>query len=137
MIVNTKVRYGLRTMIEIAKHSSETGVLQKDIAVIQNISVKYLDHIISGLKISGLVTHAGGRKKGYKLTREAKNITIYDIWRAVQPEVCIIECLSPSITCERSAECTVKSYWGDLNTIIIDYLRSTTLHDLLTSPIPV
>jgi Rrf2 family protein len=137
MIINTKVRYGLRTMIEIARHNSDTGVLQKDIAVIQNISVKYLDHIISGLKISGMVTHVGGKKKGYKLTKEPKNITIYDIWRAVEPEICIIECLSSSITCERSEECTVKSFWGDLNTIIIDYLRSTTLQDLLNSKTPI
>ena len=42
MKINTKIRYGLRTMIEIANAQDDNGVLQKDIAKNQNISLKYL-----------------------------------------------------------------------------------------------
>lgn len=133
MIINTKVRYGLRTMLEIAKHSAEAGVFQKDIAANQGISVKYLDHIISGLKISGLIVNAGGKKKGYKLTKNPQDISVYDVWRAVAPEICVIECLSPHVTCERSAECTVRPFWRELNAQIIEYLNSTSLQSLLNS----
>lgn len=133
MILNTKVRYGVRTMMEIASQSAETGILQKDIAVNQGISVKYLDQIISGLKIAGLIINVKGKKTGYKLTKVPSDITIYDIWRAVQPEICILGCLSDSIECSKSKECKVRPFWKNLNTLIIDYLESTTLEQLLES----
>jgi len=39
MRVNTKIRYGLRTIIEIANTTDPNGVLQKDIAKNQHISL--------------------------------------------------------------------------------------------------
>lgn len=121
--------------MEIARHHPEAGVLQKDIAANQGISVKYLDPIILGLKIAGLITSAG-RRKGYVLTREPKDISVYDIWRAVNPELCIVECLSPNISCGRLPGCPVQAYWGQLNKTIIDYMSSTSLQSLIDSPAP-
>ena len=37
MKINTKVRYGLRTLIELALHDSEGGMLQREIAINQII----------------------------------------------------------------------------------------------------
>ncbi|HBK42488.1 MAG TPA: Rrf2 family transcriptional regulator, partial [Porphyromonadaceae bacterium] len=64
MKINSKIRYGLRTMIEIACCKEPTGILQKDIAKNQNISVKYLDYIISALKLKGLISNTKGRGSG-------------------------------------------------------------------------
>lgn len=135
MIVNTKVRYGLRTILEIAMSSGASGILQKDIAVNQEISVKYLDQIISSLKIAGLIANVGGRKTGYRLTRQPSAITVYDVWRAMQPDICILDCLSETYTCDRSRECMVKPFWNDLNQLIIGHLQATTIKDLLESKV--
>ncbi|MCK5464211.1 MAG: Rrf2 family transcriptional regulator, partial [Bacteroidales bacterium] len=47
MKFNTKTRYGLRTMIELAMQGNGKGVLQKEISERQEISLKYLDQIIA------------------------------------------------------------------------------------------
>ncbi len=133
MIVNTKVRYGLRTMVEIASHYPQSGVLQKDVAASQDISIKYLDHIIMSLKIAGLITNIGGKKQGYKLSKEPKDISVYDVWRAVNPEICLVDCLSPNVSCKRAEDCPVKTFWGNLNSSVINYLKSTSLQNLLDS----
>ncbi len=130
MMINTKVRYALRALLEMAENADEGGVLQKDIAASQNISVKYLDHIIAELKTAGLIAGLGGRK-GYVLTRDPKEITVYDVFRAVQPELFIVECLSPSVVCDRAAACPVRVYWDSLNRTIIDHMRSATLASML------
>lgn len=131
MKFSTKTRYGVRAILEIALSDSENGIYQKDIAKNQNISYKYLDHIITALKVAGLVTKAGGRKSGYILTRKPEEITINDIHNAFEPGVCVVDCLSNSYHCKREGTCASKGFWGQLNKTIIEYLKSTTLKDLM------
>ena len=129
MKINTKIRYGLRTMIEIACCKEPTGILQKDIAKNQNISVKYLDYIISALKLKGLIINSKGRGSGYMLTRPADQITMLDIYTAFE-QIVIIECVKNRSFCERATHhCTANNYWKQFHHQIIEILSSKTLED--------
>lgn len=130
MKFNTKTRYGIRTMMEIALQESHKGVLQKDISQNQNISFKYLDQIISALKVAGLITNLKGKKSGYTLTRPASEITIYDIHKAFEPDIAIVDCLSEMIDCSSENFCAPRDLWEGLNERIIDYLKNYTLEKL-------
>ncbi len=116
-------------MLEIAR--GESAILQKDIAENQGISNKYLDQIVHSLKTAGLISNARGKKSGYVLTRDPGKITLYDIHRAFDPEVCLVECLSENIKCELSDTCQAQPVWSGLNKIVIDYMRSVTLESVL------
>ena len=131
MKFSTKTRYGVRAILEIAMSDSENGIYQKDIAKNQNISYKYLDHIMNSLKVAGLITKASGRKSGYVLTRKPEEITINDIHNAFEPGVCVVDCLSHNYSCKREGKCASKGFWGQLNNQIIEYLKATTVKDLL------
>lgn len=131
MKFSTKTRYGVRAMLEIAKCDSENGIYQKDIAKNQNLSYKYLDHIINSLKVAGLVTKAAGRKSGYVLTRDPSEISINDIHNAFEPGICVVDCLSHNYNCKKEQQCASRGFWGQLNNQIIDYLKSTSLQDLM------
>ncbi len=122
-------------MVEIALNESGKGIYQKKIAENQDISVKYLDHIIHALKASGLITNIKGKKSGYILTRQPSEITMYDIHNAFEPGICIIDCLSPNISCDREDKCAAKGFWGKLNNQIVDYFKSVTLEDLVNEQI--
>ena len=130
MKFNTKTRYGLRTMMEIAMHGSEKGVYQKEISERQEISFKYLDQIISSLKASGLITNSEGRMSGYILSRDAEEINVYDIYKAFQHELMIIDCLSGEGNCKRDQACATREFWSGLNDLIVNYMESTKLDDL-------
>lgn len=130
MKINTKTRYGLRTMIQIGMHNQK-GVLQKDIAKSQNLSEKYLDHIIAGLKSAGLITNVGGKGSGYKLTKNIEDIRIYDIYKAFNDHIKINECLDPEISCNREQHCSARMYWQDLNQTIKQHLEETRLNQLV------
>ncbi|HAF30716.1 MAG TPA: Rrf2 family transcriptional regulator [Bacteroidales bacterium] len=131
MKFNTKTRYGVRTMLEIAINASPKGIFQKDIAKNQNISVRYLDHIIAALKAKGLIISVRGHKSGYTLTRKPCDITLYDIHNAFEPGINIVDCLSESKECEKENSCASRFFWDELNTLIVNYLESKTLQDLL------
>lgn len=131
MKISTRIRYGLRTMLEIAQHHSTKGVLQKDIANKQALSNKYLDHIVHGLKTSGLIINVKGKKSGYRLTRNPSEITVLDVYYALEPNLCLVECLSCDVVCERQPACLTQGLWKQLNNLIVNYFRSITLEDLL------
>ena len=130
MKISTRTRYGIRTMLEIAMNNSNKGIFQKDIAKNQEISNKYLDHIIQALKTSNLISNSKGKKSGYILTRKPSEITILDIHNAFESGICLVECLSGNYHCDREIGCLTKGFWGNLNNLILDYFRSITLDDL-------
>jgi len=128
---STKIRYGLRAMITIAIKGKDDGVLQKDIAADQDISLKYLDHIINALKVSRLIKNTRGRKSGYILTKDPGSITVYDIHNAFEPGLNIVECLEDKSCCQRTSRCATRDFWSKLNNLLIDNLKSKTLADLV------
>lgn len=131
MKINTKIRYGLRTMLEIAKAPDNEGILQKDIAKNQNISLKYLDSIISSLKLKGLIHNTKGRGSGYALTRNPKEITMLDIYTAFE-KIEVIECINNMSYCERSLhDCKAKSFWTEFSREYVQLLKNKTLDDII------
>lgn len=130
MKFNTKTRYGIRTMVELAMHWKGEAVFQKEISERQEISFKYLDQLISSLKASGLIANAGGRMSGYVLSRDPEDIHIYDVYKAFQPELAVVDCISEEGVCNRKGICATKEFWEGLNRLIIEYLERTSLKDL-------
>lgn len=124
-------------MIEIAKGGPDRGVFQKDIAISQELSLKYLDQIIQSLKTAHLINSARGRKSGYVLTKKPSEITIFDIHRAFEPGICLVECLSGNFQCKLNNQCCAQGFWGQLNNLIIGYFKAVTLEDLMNGRVHV
>lgn len=135
MKFSTKTRYGLRAILEIALNDSENGIYQKDIAANQDISYKYLDHIINSLKVAGLVAKAAGRRSGYVLTRKPSEITVFDIHNAFEPGICVVDCVSENYNCERKRICALYGFWGELNRQFVQALKSTTIEELMNEQV--
>lgn len=132
MKINSKIRYGLRTMIEIACCHEPSGILQKDIAKNQNISVKYLDYIISALKLKGLISNSKGRGSGYVLTRSPEEITMLDIYTAFE-QIVVIECVNNKSFCERATHsCTANNYWKQFSRQLVEILSAKTLDQIIS-----
>lgn len=131
MKFSTKTRYGIRAMLEIASDKSGNGVLQKDIALNQDISVKYLDHIISGLKAANLICNVKGKKSGYILTKSPDEISIYDIHNAFENGICVIDCVSMNYECDKEGSCGAQVFWKGLNKVVEEYFHKTKLQDVI------
>lgn len=131
MKFSTRTRYGIRTMLEIGLNYEKGGILQKEIAANQEISYKYLDNLIHALKTADLITDAHGRISGYTLTRPPSQITMFDIHKALEPALCVVDCISIHFSCNRSDDCTAKGFWSDLNNQIISYFKGVTLQEMV------
>ena len=128
MKFNTRMRYGLRCMIEIALADKTSGILQKDISRNQNISRKYLDQIILALKSSGMIENTAGRGAGYKLGKNAGQKSVYDIYKSFESELKVTDGLDDD--CMANNSCAAREYWKDLNNHIKEHMQSVTLKEL-------
>ena len=125
MKFNTKTRYGVRVVFQLALNvNREGGTLQKEIAESQYVSIKYLDQIISSLKKAGLIINVGGKKSGYVLARPANEITVYDVYSAFEDNLAIIDCLLTDGECPKKGMCVMKDYWCELNETIRNSMKS-------------
>jgi len=131
MKFNTKTRYGLRTILELSlNENTSEGVFQKEISRKQDVSIRYLDHIVAKLKACGLIVNVGGKKSGYRLTRPAREISIYDVYLAFEGEMAIIDCLVPGKECPQKRTCVLRGFWCDLNDTIKSSMKSMNMEIL-------
>lgn len=131
MKLSTRSRYGVRLMYELAIAVSRKPVILKDIAARQEISEKYLSKLIIPLKGAGMIISTRGAQGGYTLARDPSNITLLQIVRSLEGDITPVQCVNDTEMCSRSLECPVRSVWIGLDKVILDYLESITLEDLV------
>lgn len=84
MRISSKGRYGIASMINIAQHKPNEFVTVSSISEKLGISKIYLEQVFSLLKRGNLVISTKGSQGGYQLTKEAKNINLYEILVAIE-----------------------------------------------------
>lgn len=101
-----------------------------EIADSYNIPKAFLSKIFQKLTKADLIYSRQGKKGGFKLTGQPKNISLMDIYNAIHGSLAINVCLDQKDVCERMAFCGIKSIWNEINQVIIDRLKGTTFADL-------
>ena len=132
MRISTKGRYAVRLLLDIAMNDMAEPVRLKDTAERQNISMKYLEQIISILVRAGIVNSIRGPQGGYRLAREPKDYTVGMILRCVEGSLAPVACLEDEMNeCERRSGCVTLRIWQELNAAINGVVDKYTLQDLV------
>lgn len=136
MMISTKGRYALRVMIDLAQNGEDEYISLKDVAKRQNISMKYLEIIVSTLNKGDMLKSLRGKNGGYKLAKEPREYTIGEILKLTEGTLAPVMCLEEgSEICQRSDDCITLPLWKKLDNVINDYLNSVTLEDVIHSRI--
>lgn len=133
MMISTKGRYAMRVMADLAEHIGETVPLS-DIAKRQEISLKYLEAIVSALSRAGLIESQRGKSGGYRLNRKPEEYTAREILEVTEGGLVPVNCacLTKGEECKRSRLCPSLPVWQKLDKLIYDYLDSVSLSDLIS-----
>ena len=134
MRITTKGEYGLRIMIELARHHGEGPIYMGTIAENQFISKKYASQLVTSLKATGLVRAVRGRSGGYVLSRHPSGITARDILVALEGPTAVTECADERVQCPRSETCPARGLWKEVSGAIDKVLVRTTLARLAGVP---
>lgn len=135
MMISTKGRYALRVLICLSEQRDKGLIPLKSIASEQNISQKYLEHIMTMLSKADFVVSSHGKGGGYKLKYPPEKYTMTDILKLTEGTLAPVACLeAEENTCERKNECKTLPVWQGLYKCINDYLDGITLADIVNSP---
>lgn len=133
MKLNTKGRYAVMAIADLARHGAERPVSLADIAGRQEISLSYLEQLFARLRRAGLVKSVRGPGGGYRLARTAAETRIAEIILAVDEPIKATRCdLSSPIGCTgQSGRCITHDLWEELTRQIHIFLSSVSVADVL------
>ena len=131
MKLSTRGRYATRALLDLASHQEEEPVLLKDIAQRQQISLRYLEHLITPLVTAGIIRSTRGVRGGVWLGKPPQEIKLSEVIRLLEGSIAPVECVNNPEICIRSELCVTRDIWGELRKAMDDVLESTTLQNLV------
>jgi Rrf2 family transcriptional regulator, iron-sulfur cluster assembly transcription factor len=130
--LNTKGRYAVMAMADLAKYGATEALPLSAIADRQQISLAYLEQLFLKLRRARLVESARGRSGGYRLARPAAGISVAEIMAAVEEGVRMTRCHGEeAIPCVAGQRCLTHGLWDALGEQISAFLESVSLADVI------
>jgi Rrf2 family protein len=128
-----KADYGLMALKFIAEHPESLSLSAKDVAEAYHIPPQLLAKILQRLAKEGLLRSHAGMNGGYTLARSAKEITAFEVIRAIDGPLFITSCATESGLCDLTNSCTIKEPLARVNESISDVLKKIRISDLVES----
>lgn len=130
MKLSTRGRYALRLMLDLALQPEGESISLKTIAQRQNISLKYLEQIVTPLSRGGFLQANRGAQGGYMLTRTPEEYTVGMILRTIEGSLSPVACLEEG-TCQRQCYCATVEVYRKIDKAIDQVVDGITLKDLV------
>jgi len=131
MKLSTRGRYGTRALLDLALQEGEEPVLLKDIAQRQQISLRYLEHLITPLVTAGILRSTRGPRGGILLAKPPEEIRLSEVIQLLEGSIAPVDCVNDPKACPRSSLCATRDIWIELKNLMNGVLQSTTLQDLV------
>ena len=133
MKLNSKSRYAVMALADIANFNKKYPVSLRDISLRQNISLVYLEQIFLKLKKNNIVKSIRGTNGGYILTNDPNQIKLSSIFSAVDEKVKQVQCKKESKKGYngKSTKYITHYLWNELEIYINDFFEKKNLGDLL------
>jgi Rrf2 family transcriptional regulator, iron-sulfur cluster assembly transcription factor len=132
MRLNTRSRFAVTAMIDIALRDNAGPISLADIGARHHVSLSYLEHLFSKLRRCGLVESTRGPGGGYSLARSGEAISVADIIGAVEanpgksgrPE-------KSAPQPDGSSSGMTQDLWASLNARMTEHMQSISLRKLV------
>jgi Rrf2 family protein len=137
-----KADYGLMALKYLAEQSGHAASegdepaqarSAKDIAEAYHIPPPLLAKILQTLTRAGLLVSHAGTNGGYALARRPKDISAFEVIRAIDGPLFITSCITIHGTCDLAGHCTIKEPLRKVNDSIKDLLSGIRISDLAES----
>jgi Rrf2 family protein len=134
MKITAQEEYGLRCLLQLARHAGPEPLTVGAISEQEGLSVPYVGKLMTTLRQAGLVESVRGRGGGYALTRPADQVTVIQALESLgthffKSGFCETHNGS-SDACVHLGDCSIRSLWGVLGQLVDRVLGQTTLADL-------
>lgn len=132
MKFSAQEEYGLRCLLQIARQPGGAGLTIPEMSQAENITETHAAKLLRILRTSGFLKSARGQVGGYTLARPADQIYVSDVLAALGGRL-FGDDFCGRHTCNHPPDCSVRSLWNTIQTVVDRALARTTLKDLIES----
>lgn len=135
MKITAQEEYGLRLLIRIASCRDHSGMSIPQLSEAEGLTSHYVAKLTRTLRIGGFINSTPGYKGGYVLAVPAKEININQVLKTLggalfDKDFCASHTGALKM-CTNSVDCSSRSMWQMVQSIIDQFLDKITLHDLV------
>ena len=135
MRITAQEEYGLRCILQLASAPPGEPLTGSEIARREGLSYPYAEKLLSILKKAGLIKGLRGVKGGYMLARQAEQITLGDVCRALggfQASQDICRRYTGNLkTCVHDDDCGIRPVWKGITGYVIEVMDSISVSQIL------
>ena len=135
MQFSSQEEYGLRCLLRLAQQGPGASVTINEISQAEGISVPLTAKMMRILREGGLVTSERGQSGGYRLARAPEEITAKQALATLGGDLFGGEFCGKFAgqeeLCTHSINCSIRSLWRAVQSVVDQLLSRTTLSDLI------
>ncbi len=136
MRVTAKSDYALRALIEIARRTDSGPVSAEEIGRLQDIPHGFLQAILADLRRAGVLVAQRGQSGGWRMNKDADQVTVADVIRAVDGPLVSIYGLRPEAVEYNESAAVLQHVWIASRRSLRDVLESVTVRQLADGKLP-
>ena len=138
MIINQCVEEGVYVVLLLSLQKDHQPLRSTELSTILCVSDSYLKKILRKLVLADIIVSNPGREGGFQLSRSVEEITLFDIYTALEGRYCDLKMtgIGKRIFIYgrefSQGEDAVVSVFGQANEAFLDELRSLSLSELVS-----
>ena len=132
MRLTTKGRYAVTAVLDLAFHQKDGPVSLAAISERQHISLSYLEQLFAKLRRNDVVSSTRGPGGGYRLKRDASDISVSDVILAVDEDCQMAKCDDVD-ACNGDYQCLTHDLWQELSDEIRSFLDGISLAEVMAN----
>ena len=136
MRVSAKSDYALRALIEMASRADGRAVSAEELGRLQEIPHGFLQAILADLRRSGILVAQRGQSGGWRMGRDADQVTVADVIRAVDGPLVSVYGLRPEAVEYNDSAAVLQHVWIASRSSLRDVLEKVTVRQLADGKLP-
>lgn len=137
MKFSSQEEFGLRCLLRIGMSTSQNGLTIPEISQMEGLSTANAGKLLRALRLGGFIESTRGQTGGYKLARPANEIIIGEVLSVLGGKLfesgfCDIHA-GTEIICTHTIDCSIRSLWRTIQSLLDGVLSKLTLKDLIGS----
>jgi Rrf2 family protein len=136
--ISARTEYAVRAMLALAQaQARDAGPLSVEtLAQQQDLPRKFLEAIVADLRAAGVVVSTRGARGGYTLARPASEVSVGDVFRAVDGPLAEVRGLRPHETSYEGVAQHLPTVWVAVRVALREVLDDTSLAEVLSGDLP-
>ncbi|MFG2226467.1 RrF2 family transcriptional regulator [Streptomyces sp. NPDC050161] len=136
MRISARADYAVRAALQLAAAGDAGPLKAEAIAEAQDIPRKFLEGILNDMRRGGLVVSRRGGSGGYRLARDAREISIADVIRVMEGPLVSVRGVRPPELAYSGPARSLLPLWIALRANVRQILEGVSLADVAASELP-